>query len=161
MTKEEKLKILEEAEAKVFTRLAELDWTGLTDGEALGLFHAIDWLQWQIQDLQEPCSPDECRCEAKTDNPRPIAPHPGVVVAVAKDPVPEEANVPQPDAAKGEAAPTLTKSQMVTKLTAFRSNGVAIDAVMQSMGYAKLSQVPAGRYWELLENCQKIADGEG
>jgi hypothetical protein len=46
-------------------------------------------------------------------------------------------------------------------LTTFQTNGVAIDKVMESMGYTKLSQVPADRYWELLELCQKALDGEG
>ena len=50
---------------------------------------------------------------------------------------------------------------MVSKLTTFQTGGVAIDKVMENMGYTKLSQVPADRYWELLELCQKALDGEG
>ena len=80
-------------------------------------------------------------------------PAPEAKEPVKLDPIEEPAPVPK--------QPTLTKGQMVSKLSTFQTNGVAIDKVMESMGYAKLSQVPVDRYWELLDLCQKALDGEG
>lgn len=144
MTKEEKLKIIEDAEDRCYAALCGMDVTDARFEAMLGrlrdLYHAKNLLDW-ADDSPAP-EPDCGKGEVKP-----------VKEPVKLDPIEEPK--PEPE------TPTITKQQMVTKLTAFQSGGVAIDLVMQSMGYAKLSQVPAERYGELLENCQKIADGEG
>jgi hypothetical protein len=82
------------------------------------------------------------------------------------DPAPTKpaAETPTPikdDKPEQPEQPTMTKAEMVSKLTTFQTGGVAIDKVMESMGYTKLSQVPANQYDKLLDLCQKALDGEG
>ena len=150
MTKEEKLAILEAAEERAYRVLAEMQGGDLAS-EAVGhLFHCIESVEWALHRITQP-EPAEADLIPQPDIAKEeVTP---VKESVKLDPIEEPK--PEPE------TPTITKQQMVTKLTAFQSNGVAIDEVMQSMGYAKLSQVPAERYWELLEKCQKEADGEG
>lgn len=137
MTKEEKLEILEDKDVEVYEAIRD---TGTDEFEKLhSLLCLENEIRWHIEVL------------GGHTPPAPVESKPLITL----DPVEE----PKPIETLKE--PTLTKGQMVSKLSAFQTNGVAIDAVMESMGYTKLSQVPADRYWELLELCQKALDGEG
>ena len=156
MTNEEKLKILEEAETRAYEELTTLSGHGLASEDCLNLLHSIEELRWAQERVKRPvCTAmaDEFPFAHLPKNPDDPAP---VVAEERTHPDPEPETEPDPEEPKPP-----TKSQMVTKLTAYQSNGVAIDEVMKGMGYGKLSQVPETRYWELLEKCQKIADGEG
>ena len=153
MTNEEKLKVLETAEVRAYEELRSLSDHDLASEDCLTLLHSIEELRWAQERLKRPV------CTAMADE-FPFAPLPKNPEAPAPIAAEKRAH-PDPEPDKSEEPTPPTKSQMVTKLTAYQSNGVAIDEVMKEMGYGKLSQVPETRYWELLEKCQKIADGEG
>ena len=148
MTKEEKLKILGDAEDRAYKAVGELD---VTDERFGALIYHIDSLRCALERLEYSCPPD-----AAVPVPEPdigkgeVEPEKKVKLDPIEEPAPVE-----------PAKPSLTKGQMVSKLTPMQNNGVDIKAVMESIGYSKLSDVPADRYWELLELCQKAADGEG
>lgn len=91
----------------------------------------------------------------------------GICVAEANDPdlsvpdsrTPDEAATWGPgggEAVEPETPPTvtLTKDEVKAKLLALSGKCDALDiaAVMEGMGYSKLSDIPAARYAELLEN---------
>ena len=153
MNREEKLKILEAAEARAYTAIQIMDGPDMASEGFIHLLHAVDQLRWMKEILE---NPDRAPCPELDFTVTPKEKEP-VKLDPLEQPTPVAEDKPEPE----PETPTITKQQMVTKLTAFQSNGVAIDLVMKEMGYDKLSQVPADRYWELLERCQKIADGEG
>ena len=61
----------------------------------------------------------------------------------------------EPSAANEELSKPYTKEEVTAILTDLRNNhGVDIAAVMQELGFAKLSSVPAERYAELIRKAQ-------
>ena len=139
MNTEEKLNILSAKMVEVYEAIRD---TGAKD-EALPRLVDMAWdLDYRICQLED-------QIEPAAEKPRPK------LDAVTLDPIEEPKPIETPK------EPTLTKADMIVKLTPHQNNGVDIGAVMKDMGYAKLSDVPAARYWELLELVQKAADGEG
>ena len=143
MNTEEKLNILSAKMVEVYEAIRD---TNVNDEAMPRLLCLAGEIEWKIRALENP--------EPKED----FTPSPAPVTL---DPIEEPKPIETPKPAPATEEPTLTKSQMVAKLTPYQSNGVDIGAVMKDMGYAKLSDVPAARYWELLELVQKAADGEG
>lgn len=135
MTKAEKLRIYQSMEDKILQTLDGRTGEQLVSKEtdlALDLLANITVAQWRLE--------GDDPCEKKT-TPSP-APDPGP--APASEPVSE--SEPEPD---GE---TMTKEEVRAKLAALATNPkVNAAAIMAEMGYAKLSDVPAARYQELLD----------
>lgn len=153
MNREEKLKILEAAEARAYTAIQIMDGPDMASEGFVHLLHAVDQLRW-MKDVLE--NPDRAPCPELDFTVTPKEKEP-VKLDPLEQPAPVAEDKPEPE----PETPTLTKQQMVTKLTAFQNSGVDIRVEMEAMGCSKLSDVPADRYWELLERCQKTADGEG
>ena len=158
MTKEEKLRILEDAETRAYETLAEMTGRDMATEAMDHLMEGIASLSWE-----------RSRYSGESNwTPSPTAPEPDIDKGesapkkppVKLDPIeePRTANAqPDPD----EPVPP-TKDEVRKKLAAYQTQAnLDVQALMQSMGYAKLSQVPASRYWELLEKAQKTVDGEG
>lgn len=145
MTKEEKLEILADAESRCYEALKTAA-VGSEMRDVLKDLFEISLLREEDDEQNAPAPAEQ------SDSPKP-----------APVPETEQTTTPSPSPAKEDKPeqPTMTKAEMVSKLTAFQTNGVAIDKVMESMGYTKLSQVPANQYEKLLELCQKALDGEG
>lgn len=137
MNTEEKLNILKAKLVEAYEAIRDMD---ITDERFHSVFHLAGEIEWKMDSIRHP-EPDGF-VTPKLD-------------AVTLDPIEEPKPIETPK------EPTLTKADMIAKLTPYQSNGVDIGAVMKDMGYAKLSDVPAARYWELLELVQKAADGEG
>ena len=146
MNTEEKLNILSAKLVEIYEAIRDMD---ITDERFHSVFHLAGEIEWKMDSIRHP-EPDDFVTPKQDFDPAPEAKGP-----VKPDPIEEPKPIETPK------EPTLTKSQMVAKLTPYQSNGVDIGAVMKDMGYAKLSDVPAARYWELLELVQKAADGEG
>lgn len=146
MTKEEKLNILGAKLVEAYEAIRDMD---ITDERFHGVFHLAGEIEWKMDSIRHP-EPDDFVTPKQDLDPAPEAKEP-----VKLDPIEEPKHIETPK------EPTLTKADMIAKLTPHQSNGVDIGKVMNDMGYAKLSDVPAARYWELLENVQKAADGEG
>lgn len=67
----------------------------------------------------------------------------------------DDAPCDEPSAANEEPSKPYTKEEVTAILTDLRNNhGVDIAAVMQELGFAKLSSVPAERYAELIRKAQ-------
>ena len=149
MNTEEKLNILSAKLVEAYEAIRDMD---ITDERFQGVFHLAGEIEWKMDSIRHP-EPDDFVTPVA---PKPdLDPTPEVKEPVKLDPIEE----PKPIETLKE--PTLTKADMIAKLTTFQTGGVAIDKVMESMGYTKLSQVPADRYWELLDLCRKALDGEG
>ena len=146
MNTEEKLNILGAKLVEAYEAIRDMD---ITDERFPGVFYLAGEIEWKMDNIRHP-KPDGFVTPKQDLDPAPEAKPP-----VKLDPIEE----PKPIEIPKE--PTLTKADMIAKLTPYQSNGVDIGGVMNDMGYAKLSDVPAARYWELLENVQKAADGEG
>lgn len=76
---------------------------------------------------------------------------PGGGEAVEAEP-PAEETTPEP-----APAPTLTKDEVKAKLLALSSkcDALELSAVMEGMGYGKLSEIPSARYYELLTRAEE------
>lgn len=143
MTKEEKLKILEEAEDRAYEALKAAE-----PGKDMDyILENLGSLRWQADSVRNPpadafvpepdCDKDEVKPDKEPQN--------------TEDPAPG-----------GDEEPKITKEDVRKKLAMHQTNAnLDVPSLMQSMGYTKLSEVPAARYWELLEKAQKIVDGEG
>ena len=134
MTKEEKLKILEAAEARAYTAIQIMDGPDMASEGFIHLLHAVDQLRWMKEILE---NPDQAPCPELDFTVTPKEKEP-VKLDPLEQPTPEAEDKPEPE----PETPTITKQQMVTKLTAFQSNGVAIDLVMKEMGYDKAEPGP-------------------
>lgn len=145
MTKEEKLKILEEAEDRCYEALKTVD-----PGEHMGrIMENLSSLQWRTDFVRNSPADDfvpEPDCDKGEAKPKPEK---------------ESQNTEEPAPGGGEE-PKITKEGVRKKLAMYQTNAnLDVPSLMQSMGYSKLSEVPASRYWELLEKAQKIVDGGG
>ena len=139
MNTEEKLNSLGAKLVEAYEAIRDMD---ITDERFPGVFYLAGEIEWKMDCIRRPEPDGFVTPKADLD-------------AVTLDPIEEPKPIETPK------EPTLTKADMIAKLTPYQSNGVDIGGVMNDMGYAKLSDVPAARYWELLENVQKAADGEG
>ena len=135
MTKAEKLRIYQSMEEKILQTLDGRTGEQLVSKEtdlALDLLANITVAQWRLE--------EDDPVERKTTPSS--APDPGP--APASEPVSE--SEPEPDGG------TMTKEEVRAKLAALATNPkVNVAAIMAEMGYAKLSDVPAARYQELLD----------
>ena len=138
MTKAEKLRIYQSMEEKILQTLDGRTGEQLVSKEtdlALGLLANITVAQWRLEE----------------DDPAEKKPTPSPVPTTATAPAPEP--VPEPESEPGDGdGETLTKEDVRAKLAALATNPkVNVAAIMAEMGYAKLSDVPAARYQELLD----------
>lgn len=158
MTKEEKLEILEAAEVRAYGAVKSTEGTDMGAEGFLTLLHSIEQLNWAQERLKHPGIPDPfdvtppANVEAAPESTGETdAAETGEKPAAQTDREPDE---PEPDAP--------TKEQVRAQLARYQANNnLDIPALMKSMGYSKLSEIPANRYWELLELAQKTVDGEG
>lgn len=143
MTKAEKIRIYQSMEEKILQTLDGRTGEQLVSKEtdlALDLLANITIAQWR---LEEEGAPAEKKTTPVPD-PDP-SPNPGP----APDPEPEPEPEPKPGVGDGEM---LSKEDVRAKLAALATNPkVNVAAIMAEMGYAKLSDVPAVRYQELLD----------
>lgn len=143
MTKAEKIRIYQSMEEKILQTLDGRTGEQLVSKEtdlALDLLANITIAQWR---LEEEGGPAEKKTTPVPD-PDP-SPNPGP----APDPEPEPEPEPKPGVGDGEM---LSKEDVRAKLAALATNPkVNVAAIMAEMGYAKLSDVPAVRYQELLD----------
>jgi len=151
MTKEEKLKILEEAEERCYRALKTVE-----PGKDMGyIMENLSSLHWRADFVRNPQTDDfvpEPDCDKGEAKPK---------KKVELDPI-EEPTPVNPEPKDTGAEPKITKEDVRKKLAMYQTNAnLDVPSLMQSMGYSKLSEVPASRYWELLEKAQKTVDGEG
>lgn len=156
MTKEEKLKIFEEAEDRCYEALKSAE-----PGKDMDyILENLGSLHWRANVIRNP-DPDTFACTGKPN----VLPEPDKESQNTEEPAPggdkESQNTEEP-APGGNEEPKITKEEVRKKLAVFQtSSNLDVATLMQSMGYSKLSEVPASRYWELLEKAQKIVDGGG
>lgn len=155
MQKEEKLKILLEAEDRALVALSKTEAGDETVDRLLGQINGICFLQDRLG-LVNPCiCGGEC-CgnaeEAPTQESEEL-PSPAVT-----NPVPET----EEPAGEPEPAHTLTKDEVIRILTPIQTTAREglISGVMNEMGFAKLSEIPATRYRELLDRVEAAVKAE-
>lgn len=175
MTKEEKLAILEEREQYAFETLKRLDPGSaefLRCAESVrriaGLRFAVNSRTYYVSQQDAPSLPDRSPAfvpgavelrgaweaggnEAVEEAEPPAEP----VEPVAEDKSDDATPWDESSAANEAPSKSYTKEEVTAVLTDLRNNhGVDIAAVMQELGFAKLSSVPAERYGELIEKAQ-------
>ena len=133
MTKEEKLAILAEAEARCYEALK----TAEVGKDMASIVGALEDVEWRIKGLTG--ERDEYLAKINTPVEQPDAP--AVKEPVKLDPMEE----PKPVESGRTFAEV--KREMIRYQT---NHNVDIAALMQSMGYSKLSEIPAEKYDELI-----------
>lgn len=156
MTNAERRAILEGAQERTYAALAEVDaWDATTVNNLLhNIAEFDDLLNNNVRFMQK----DEQPATSATGDPEPPA-GAGEVKGTEGDrgdPAPESApeNTEEPPP---EAEP-MTKDEVKAKLLELSNQCDALDiaAVMDSMGYSKLSEVPAAQYAELLRRTEAV-----
>ena len=166
MTKEEKLEILQAAEVRAYGAVASTEGPDMGAEGFLTLLHAIEQLAWNQERLKDPgrslyfegngdCGVEtESGSELGEETQGPEAVQEVSPSSASAAQTPNEPTEPEPEPP--------TKDQVRAQLARYQANAnLDVPALMKSMGYSKLSEIPANRYWELLELAQKTVDGEG
>lgn len=172
MTNEEKLKILRDREDRAYELLRTLEPTDPAFGTCLDNSRRCMYARSEItmddvdkqlcSEMFEPVPEAEQPQADPADPADPAATwEPGGGEAVEEEPAPagapaqEEAEAESP-ATNEEPQPTLTKTEVLAQLTPISIKyGSLVADVMNKMGYAKLSSVPAARYGELLKKVEE------
>lgn len=145
MTKEEKLKILLDAEERAYRAIAETEGKDMRTQEFRTLLQSAAELSYRAKTTAEAIG--TAGALAQTAPVSPTAP----------------AEAPETEAPKATAPTvTITKDEMKTRLSELGdkcSDDSVIPGAMKSMGYTKLSQIPAERYAELLEKVETAVKG--
>lgn len=137
MTKEEKLNILVDVENRIYDAIKTTDVKSREFGELMNHLSAVGW---RAVELMEEAESREL-----------ISPIPA--------PKPAEP-APAPKTEQPETGYTF--DEVKAKMVYFQTtHNLDVAKLMQSMGYQKLSAIPAERYNELLEKAQQAVDGEG
>lgn len=157
LKKEDKLKILATKEDAAFERMSEVSPADDDFFKSVQAVHAIrqlaevvaytDELGAMLTEMQKAA---ERVVEAKivpTPENR-VFPEPKAVESAAEAPeeLPGQMTTDDPAVEK-----PISKEDLRVELYALGQKGVQVLAIMQDMGYAKLSEVPAERYGELLK----------
>ena len=156
LTKREKLIILATLEDKAFEGLSEVDASSSEVQALISAVHAVrqtaelvaytDDLAKMLDALDG--AEEQVPGQVTFDDVAPITP---TATTEAKENT--EAADAAPDA-KAETEPVMSKAEMRTALSKLSGKGVDVPAVLQQMGYTKLSDVPAEMYAELLARAE-------
>lgn len=147
MKKEEKLKILLDAERRTYETLRTVD---MGTEQAKNLLEHITSIGW----LKHSVSAGTCTCGGECCGNAEEAPaqEPEELPTPADNPVPET----EEHASEPEPTHTLTKDDVVRVLRPIQNTAPddLIPGVMKEMGYINLSAIPAARYQELLDRVE-------
>ena len=156
LTKREKLIILATLEDKAFEGLSEVDASSSEVQALISAVHAVrqtaelvaytDDLAKMLDALDG--AEEQAPGQVTFDDVAPITP---TATTEAKENT--EAVDAAPDA-KAETESAMSKAEMRTALSKLSGKGVDVPAVLQQMGYTKLSDVPAEMYAELLARAE-------
>lgn len=157
LTKREKLIILATLEDKAFEGLSEVDASSSEVQALISAVHAVrqtaelvaytDDLAKMLDALDG--AEEQAPGQVTFDDVAPIMP---TATNEAKENT--EAADAAPDA-KTETTPIVSKAEMRTALSKLSGKGADIPAVLQQMGYTKLSEVPTEKYAELLAKAEE------
>ena len=157
LTKREKLIILATLEDKAFEGLSEVDASSSEVQALISAVHAVrqtaelvaytDDLAKMLDALDG--AEEQAPGQVTFDDVAPIMP---TATNEAKENT--EAADAAPDA-KAETGSAMSKAEMRTALSKLSGKGADIPAVLQQMGYTKLSEVPAEMYAELLAKAEE------
>lgn len=166
MTDEQKLEILEERERYAFGVLQSLEPTTNEFMCCMESIRQVQHLAFKMKLNKD--SAGRIKTEPEPDPAADVAPRGtweagGNEAVEAEEPAESSAEAKsedaapsdEPSAANEEPSKPYTKEEVTAILTDLRNNhGVDIAAVMQELGFAKLSSVPAKRYAELIGKAQ-------
>ncbi len=150
MTKDEKLRILAEAEHRAYEEIKATPGAEMGSEKTLNLLETaskILWLTDALLDLSLPaCGFVAPREEGEEPTAKVSEPEPAAEQEKPVEPAPE--------------GPKITKDEIRAKLAELSAAAnVDVAAIMSGMGYSKLSQIPAERYAELLEKAEAAKGG--
>jgi hypothetical protein len=76
----------------------------------------------------------------------------------AEEPAPTEVSAPVETVVESPSSPPVTLEQVRAKLGALSQNGKMpeVKAILTGLGYAKLTEVPADKYAEVLEKAEAL-----
>lgn len=163
MTNEQKLKILRDREQRAFELLGRTEPTEPAFMACVSAIRSLGLMAYDLEDRSVEAAPNEEQGRPLPDDDQ--TPDPEATVDAEKaacgDPdattQDELTCTPwgEPSAAIEAPAKAYTKDEVTAILTDLRNNhGVDIAGVMQELGFAKLSSVPADRYAELVAKAQ-------
>lgn len=141
MTKEQKAAILEDAIDRAYIEVDRIKGVDMDTQEFRTLLKNLTDMEWLLEKATGSCyvTPES---DVPTDTPKAPEPAPEPIETEAPAPVP--APVPEQNC--------MSKEDLRDRLSTYSNKYDSLDIaqIMAGMGYSKLSEIPCGRYDELL-----------
>ena len=142
MTREEKIRILEEAQERAFKQIANTDGRAMGTEEfirLLGAAHQLGWMAYPEETIPRDAgtiAPDEVQ-------PEPVKPEP-------EKPEPEK-----PETGDDEE-PAFKMEEVRGALSKARARGVNVSEIIRSFGAENFQQIPKNQYGAIMAKLEKL-----
>ena len=142
MTREEKIRILEEAQERAFKQIANTDGRAMGTEEfirLLGAAHQLGWMAYPEETIPrdaETIAPDEVQ-------PEPVKPEP-------ENPEPEK-----PETGVDEE-PAFKMEEVRGALSKARARGVNVSEIIRSFGAENFQQIPKNQYGAIMAKLTEV-----
>ena len=120
----------------------------------------LSYLSYDPTELIPTTNPPDEQTEEPTNPAETPTPTPEPEPEPTPEPTPTPEPEPKPVTPAPKPEPRLTKQEVISRLTYLANNGVDVAAVMGSLGFNRLSDVPESRYAELLDAANSAAGGD-
>ena len=152
MTREEKIRILEEAQERAFKQIANTDGRAMGTEEfirLLGAAHQLGWMAYPEETIPRDAgtiAPDEVQ-------PEPVKPEP-------EKPEPEKPEPEKPEPEKPETGddeePAFKMEEVRGALSKARARGVNVSEIIRSFGAENFQQIPKNQYGAIMAKLEKL-----
>ena len=142
MTREEKIRILEEAQERAFKQIANTDGLAMGTEEfirLLGAAHQLGWMAYPEETIP---------CDAGTIAPDEVQPEP-------VKPEPENPEPEKPETGDDEE-PTFKMEDVRGALSKARARGVNVSEIIRSFGAENFQQIPKNQYGAIMAKLEKL-----
>ena len=139
MTREEKIRILEEAQERAFKQIANTDGRAMGTEEfirLLGAAHQLGWMAYPEETIP---------CDAGTIAPDEVQP----------EPVKPEPENPETGA---DEEPTFKMEEVRAALAKARARGVNVSEIIRSFGVNSFPEIPKNKYPDIMA---RLTEGDG
>ena len=137
MTREEKIRVLEEAQERAFKQIANTDGRAMGTEEfirLLGAAHQLSWMAYPEETIPrdvETIAPDEVQ-------PEPVKPDP------SDEPEPEKTETGD------DEEPAFKMEEVRAALAKARGRGVNVSEIIRSLGADNFQQIPKNQYGAIM-----------
>lgn len=147
MTREEKIRILEEAQERAFKQIANTDGRAMGTEEfirLLGAAHQLGWMAYPEETIPRDAgtiAPDEVQ-------PEPVKPE-------QVQPETDEVVEPEPETCDDEE-PAFKMEEVRAALSKARARGVNVSEIIRSFGAENFQQIPKNQYGAIMAKLAEV-----